>query len=210
MAQAIVYNMEGKEVGKESLSKDLFDVEMNAKLMQDVIVAQNANSRHAIAHTKGHGEVRGGGRKPWRQKGTGRARAGSNRSPSWRGGGVTFGPTKERNFSKAVNKKARRAALKMALSAQAKSKTIYLVKDMKFDGKTKQASAFLSTLVPKARRIMVVLPGKDENTWRGTKNLSAVELNLANSLNVRDVLKQDALIMPVEALKVIEETYATK
>lgn len=208
MAQALVYNMEGKEVGKETLPKGLFDVEMNDKLVADVIVAQNANARAAIAHTKDRSEVRGGGRKPWRQKGTGRARAGSNRSPIWRGGGVTFGPTKERNFAKGVNKKAKRTALAMALSAQANAKAILLVKDMKLDGKTKQAAALLNAIAPEARHKLMVLPGKDEKIARSTKNLSNVELSGANSLNVRDVLKADALIMPVEALKVIEKTYA--
>jgi len=210
MPKASVYNLEGKEVRKQELSEALFSVEMNERLMQDVIVALNAGRRNAIAHTKTRGEVRGGGKKPWRQKGTGRARAGSSRSPIWRGGGITFGPRNTRNFTKLVNKKVRRKALKMALSDKAGNNAVKLVEGMHLEGKTKQVSELLTSIAPDAKRILVVFPHKSDRASRATSNLPTVETMLADSLNARDVLKPDVLVIPVEALDVIEKTYARR
>lgn len=207
MAQAAIYNMEGKEVGKQDLSKELFDVQADERLLHQVIVSQDANARVAIAHTKDRSEVRGGGKKPWRQKGTGRARHGSIRSPIWRGGGITFGPRKNRNFSKKVNRKVKRKALAMVLTDKASNKAVLIVEGMKFDGKTKQAAAFLKAIAPEAKRVLMVLPDGDNVARQATGNLQKVETATANGLNVRDVLVSDVLILPVEALKTMEETY---
>ena len=182
MPKASVYNLEGKEVRTQELPEALFNVEMNERLMQDVIVALNAGRRNAIAHTKTRGEVRGGGKKPWRQKGTGRARAGSSRSPIWRGGGITFGPRNTRNFTKLVNKKVRRKALKMALTDKAGNNAVKLVEGMHLEGKTKQVSEFLNAIAPEAKRIFGGIPTQERPSNKSNKQPSNRGNNVGRQL----------------------------
>jgi large subunit ribosomal protein L4 len=175
------------------------------------VVAQLANSRQVIAHTKGRSEVRGGGRKPWRQKGTGRARHGSIRSPIWRGGGVTFGPTKERVFKKKINKKMKRKALFMVLTSKIKDDELILLDKLEIkEPKTKPMAKMMENILKKKQKsVLVVIPKKDENIARANKNIPYTKTIWADSLNVLDLLSFKYLLMPKEAIKVIEKTYGT-
>lgn len=206
-----VYNQEGKEIGQTLLPKEIFDVEMNLDLIHQVVVSQMANRRQVIAHTKDRAEVRGGGRKPWRQKGTGRARHGSIRSPLWRGGGVTFGPTKERIFKKKIPKKIQRLALFMALSAKVKNNLLILLDKLKIEKvKTKLIAEILKKLPCKGENSLITLPGMDKNLILATRNFPDAKTIQAKDLNVLDLLSFKYLIMPKESVKVIKETFVRK
>lgn len=212
MAKVKVYNLAGEAVKDAELLPELFEVEVNPILVQQAVVVQQANERVAIAHTKDRSEVRGGGKKPWRQKGTGRARHGSSRSPIWIGGGITFGPRAERNFSKNINKKMRQKALKMVLSDKVKEGKLVLVDSIDLpEVKTKQVSTALTKLpANEAKRTMVVLhPGSDKFAL-SARNLKNVDLIAANSLNVKDLLKSQRLVVPMQSLQIIHELYASK
>ena len=204
----IVYNQEGKETGTTLLPKEIFDVKMNPDLLHQVASSQMANRRQVIAHTKDRSEVRGGGRKPWRQKGTGRARHGSIRSPLWKGGGVTFGPTKERVFKKKINKKMKKQALFMVLSAKAKNNSL-LILDMDFKqipAKTKQMAEIFKKL-PLKGSVLIALPKKDANFIKVTNNIPQVETIEARSLNALDLLSFKHLILPKESIKVLKDNF---
>lgn len=202
------YDQTGKEVGKTRLPAELFEVKMNPDLVHQVAVAQAANRRRKIAHTKDRSEVRGGGVKPWRQKGTGRARHGSIRSPLWKGGGVTFGPRKERNFKQKINKKMRRKALYMVLSAKAKDGKVILLEDLKLDQpKTKLMMLVLGKLPPGGASSMLVLPSYNQDLIRAVRNIPKVQPVQAKDLNALDVLSYKYLLMPKESVKVIKETF---
>jgi large subunit ribosomal protein L4 len=154
-----VYNQKAEEIGKTELPGEIFEVEMNSDLVHQAVLAQQANQRRKIAKTKDRGEKRGGGRKPWRQKGTGRARAGSNRSPIWKGGGVTFGPTTERIFKKKITKKMRKKALFMVLSAKVRNNLLLVVDSLNFEkAKTKLAKEILDKLFLEKGSGLVALP----------------------------------------------------
>jgi len=203
------YNQEGKEIGQTLLPKEIFDVKMNSDLVHQVVVSQMANRRQRIAHTKGRAEVRGGGRKPWRQKGTGRARAGSIRSPIWRGGGVTFGPTKEKVFKKKIPKKMRRKALLMVLSAKAKEKTLIVLDNLKIEKpKTKLVVGILKKLPCQQQSCLIALPGMDKNMISASRNIARVETRQAKDLNALDLLNFKYLVMPKSAIKIIKETFS--
>jgi len=203
-----VYNQEGKEIGNTLLPKELFDVKINSDLVHQVVVSQMANRRKIIAHTKTRGEVRGGGRKPWRQKGTGRARAGSIRSPLWRGGGVTFGPTKERVFKKKIPKKMRRKALFMVLSGKVKNNLLILLDKLKIEKpKTKEISEILKKLPCKEKSTLIALPEYDRNIILAARNLPEVSTLWARNFNVLDLLIFKYLVIPKESIKVIKETF---
>jgi large subunit ribosomal protein L4 len=202
-----VYNQEGKEVGQTLLPKEVFDLKVNPDLVYQVVQSQIANRRRVIANAKGRGEVRGGGRKPWRQKGTGRARHGSRRSPLWKGGGVTFGPTKERVFKKKINKKMRRKALFMVLSAKAKNNLILVLDKLGLEKpKTKLMAKILGKL-PVKGSLLIALPKIEKNLIRTVGNLPKVETIPAKDLNALDLLSFKYLILPKEAIKVIKETF---
>lgn len=203
-----VHNQQGKKIGETILPKEIFEIPINLDLVHQVAVSQMANRRRVIAHTKGRGEVRGGGRKPWRQKGTGRARASSIRSPIWRGGGVTFGPTKDRVFKKKINKKMKRKALLIVLSAKAKEKLIIVLDDLKLEKpKTKEIlNIFRKILSPKISALMA-LPKKDEKILRAGRNIPGLQIMEARNLNVFDLLSSKYLIMPKETIKTIKETF---
>ena len=192
-----VYNLEGKEVGQKELDPKYFGVEVKPELVQQSVEAQLANSRTVLAHTKGTGDVRGGGKKPWRQKGTGRARHGTIRSALWRGGGVTFGPTKERNFAKSINKKAKTKALFMALSDKVSHQRLVLVDDLNLaEAKTKKFKEILDKLPLKAKTALIILDKKNENVIRSSRNLPAVLTESLVSLNIVDLLKHEYLLLP--------------
>ena len=209
----IIYNQEGKEVGKAKLPAEIFNLPMNKDLVHQVMVAQTANARQVLAHTKDRSEVRGGGAKPWRQKGTGRARHGSIRSPIWRGGGVTFGPTKERVFAKKINKKMKRKALLIVLSSKVKDKEMVLLDKLELvQAKTKQMMEVFNNLKTKIKKdltkgTLIVLPSSDQKIIRAIKNIPKIKTIRADSLNVSDVLSYRYLLMPQEAIEVIKKTY---
>lgn len=205
------YDQNGKEVGKARLPSDIFDVKMNPDLVHQIVVAQAANRRQVIAHTKTRAEVRGGGRKPWRQKGTGRARHGSIRSPLWRGGGVTFGPRKDRVFKKKINKKMKMKALCMVLSEKIRDNELVLLDDLKLEQpKTKLMAQMLQKLPVKNASCLIALPDMDKNLIRASRNIPRVQLLQAKDLNVLDLLSYKYLLMPKESVKVIENRLKSK
>lgn len=210
MKKATVYNQEGKNVEEVELDPEIFEVRLNPYLVQQAVVTQLANARKAIAHTKDRSEVRGGGKKPWRQKGTGRARHGSIRSPLWVGGGITFGPTKEQNFQKRMNKKAKRKALLMALSDRAKNEKIAVLEDLKINQiKTKALFEILNKLPVKNKKTILIIPEKNEIITRSARNLPKVQTSLAYNLNILDILKAEYLLILKDSLKKIKETYGS-
>ncbi|OGY46761.1 MAG: 50S ribosomal protein L4 [Candidatus Buchananbacteria bacterium RIFCSPLOWO2_01_FULL_46_12] len=228
-----VHNLEGAVVGEHNLNPEIFGLTVKPAIIQQAVVAQQANRRQVLAHTKGRGEVRGGGKKPWRQKGTGRARHGSIRSPLWRGGGVTFGPTKEVNFSLKINKKVKRQAILMTLSDKVANQKIILldnlaipeIKTKKFFGILQNLSLRRSAkkLVKKADagvkkeskkkkdpRVLLVMDTPEEKLFKSARNIEGVTTVNAGSLNVLDILKHQYLLMPVAAVKKIEAIFKAK
>ena len=206
-----VYNKQGKIVGKEKLSAEIFSVAAKNEVLHRVVEAQLANKRNVVAATKNRGDVRGGGRKPWKQKGTGRARAGSSRSPIWKGGGVVFGPTPARNFKKRVNKKEKRKALLMAFSTKAMNKEVVIVDDLKFEKiKTQAVAEMLRSLSLSDKSVLLALAKKDSILIKSAANLSSAKTCLANNLNVYDILRYDILLLTKESLKVIADTFLKK
>ena len=202
------YDQTGKEIGQTLLPKEIFGVKMNPDVVHQVVVSQTANRRRVIAHTKGRGDVRGGGKKPWRQKGTGRARHGSTRSPIWKGGGVTFGPTKDRVFKKKINKKLKRKALFMVLSAKAQGNLVVLIDKLNLEkAKTSFMAKILKKLPCKEENTLIVLPGIDKNIILAARNLARVRAVQAKDLNVLDLLNSKYLILPKESIKTIKETF---
>ncbi|MFH1657113.1 MAG: 50S ribosomal protein L4 [bacterium] len=205
------YNQAGEKTEQTELPAEIFGIEMNTDLVHQVAVSQNANRRQVLAHTKDRSEVRGGGRKPWRQKGTGRARAGSRRSPIWIGGGVTFGPTNQRVFKKEIPRKMRRKALFMVLSSKAKNNCIILLDELKLaEGKTREMAEILKKLPCKNQRSLLTLSGIDKNIILAARNISTVQTIQARELNVLDLLSFKYLIMPTEVIKVLQETFIDK
>jgi len=193
-----VYSQNGEEIEKVELPAGIFEVKMNPDLIYQAVLVQRANRRRIIAKTKDRGERRGGGRKPWRQKGTGRARAGSIRSPLWRGGGITFGPTTEKVFKKKINKKAKRKALFMVLSAKAKENLLLIVDNLNFkEVKTKTAKQIMDRLFLKKGSGLVALAGLDKKTILSLRNIPKIGIVQAKDLNVLDLLSYKYLIMPV-------------
>jgi len=208
-----IYNQQGKEIGRTLLPKEIFDVMMNPDLVHQVVVSQVANRRRIIAHAKTRGEARGGGRKPWRQKGTGRARAGSIRSPLWKGGGVTFGPTKEKVFKKKVPKKMKTGALFMVLTGKVKNNLLILLDKLKIEKpKTKLFVQIIENWKLKIENFkggssLIALPEMDKNLILATRNLPDVQTLQAKDLNALDLLSFKYLIAPKESIKVIKETF---
>lgn len=201
-----VYNLRGEKIGEERLNPKIFAIPFNDALVHQVIVAQQASGRQVLAHTKDRGEVRGGGRKPWRQKGTGRARHGSIRSPLWAGGGVTFGPRKNRNFAKRINKKMRDSALKMVLSDKARNGKLIVIDVWDLgEPKTKKLNAALQTLPSKMSKATLVTELANKDVIVASRNLPyAVSLGIG-SLNVVDLLRHEYLIIPKKLLTTIEQ-----
>ena len=206
MANVSVFNMEGKEVGTMELNDAVFGVEVNEHLVHMAVVAQLANKRQGTQKAKTRSEVSGGGRKPWRQKGTGHARQGSTRAPQWKGGGVVFAPT-PRDYTIRLNKKEKRAALKSALTSRVNENKFVVVDELKFDGiKTKSFKAVMDNL--KVSKALVVLDTNDQNTVLSARNLPEVKTSLVNTINVYDILKYNTVVATKAAVASIEEVYA--
>jgi large subunit ribosomal protein L4 len=204
-----VYTKEGKEAGEATLPKDIFEVKFNADLVHQVAVSQAANKRQVSAHTKFRGEVRGGGKKPWRQKGTGRARHGSTRSPLWKGGGVTHGPRTERIFEREIPKKMRRKALFMVLSQKAKDNHIVVLDELAMEKpQTKEVAKSLAKLPSRAQSLLIALPKYDKNTFLSARNIKKTSIEEARNLNVLDLLNSKYLLLTKDSIKEIEKTFA--
>ena len=206
MAKVSVYNMEGKEVESIDLNDAVFGVEVNEHLVHMAVVQQLANNRQGTQKAKTRSEVSGGGRKPWRQKGTGHARQGSTRAPQWTGGGVVFAPV-PRDYSFKINKKEKRAALKSALTSRVQENKLIVIDELKFDEiKTKNFKAVMDNL--KVNKAYVVLNENDEKVVKSARNLPNVQTALTNTINVYDVMKGGTVILTKDAVKTIEEVYA--
>jgi large subunit ribosomal protein L4 len=208
MAETKLDNQIKEKIKKTDLPSKVFGLDFNPDLIHQVVVSQMANRRQVSAHTKDRGEVRGGGRKPWRQKGTGRARVGSNRSPIWRGGGITFGPTNERNFKKIIPLKMKRKALLIALSQKARDNQLILLDEIKIDKpKTKEMANLITKYKKESGSLLIVIPEKDENIVRAGKNIAKTAIMQAKDLNCLDVLKYKYIMMPKKAIEIIEKTF---
>ena len=206
MANVSVYNMEGNEVGSIDLSDAVFGVEVNEHLVHMAVVQHLANRRQGTQKAKTRSEVSGGGRKPWRQKGTGHARQGSTRSPQWTGGGVVFAPV-PRDYSFKLNKKEKRAALKSALSSKVAENKFVVVDELKFDGiKTKDFAKVLSNL--KVEKALVVISDNNENVVKSARNIATVKTASTETINVFDILKYDTVVVTKDAVNKIQEVYA--
>ena len=206
MANVSVYNMEGKEVGTLELNDAVFGVEVNEHLVHLAVVAQLANKRQGTQKAKTRSEVSGGGRKPWRQKGTGHARQGSTRSPQWKGGGVVFAPT-PRDYTIKLNKKERKLALKSALTSRVNENKFIVVDELKFDEiKTKKFQNVLNNL--KVSRALVVVGEDSANAVKSARNIPAVKTAFVNTINVYDILKYNTVVATKTAVAAIEEVYA--
>ncbi len=206
MANVSVYNMEGQEVDKMELSDAVFGVEINEHLVHLAVVQQNANNRQGTQKAKTRSEVSGGGKKPYRQKGTGHARQGSTRSPQFTGGGVVFAPV-PRSYSFKMNKKEKRAALRSVLTSRVQENKLIVVDDLKFDAiKTKDMVKVLDNL--KADNALVVLNENDKNVVLSGRNIDGVKMALTNTINVFDILNHKTLVLTKDAAKTIEEVYA--
>ena len=206
MANVSVLNMEGKEVGSMELNDAVFGVEINEHLVHQAVVLQLANNRQGTQKAKTRSEVSGGGRKPWRQKGTGHARQGSTRAPQWTGGGMVFAPT-PRDYTITLNKKEKRAALKSALTSRVNENKFVVVDELKFDEvKTKNFKAVMNNL--KVSKALVVLADNDQNTVLSARNIPEVKTSLVNTINVFDILKYNTVVATKAAVASIEEVYA--
>ena len=206
MANVSVYNMEGNEVGTLELNDAVFGVEVNEHLVHLAVVAQLANKRQGTQKAKTRSEVSGGGRKPWRQKGTGHARQGSTRSPQWKGGGVVFAPT-PRDYTIRLNKKEKRAALKSALTSRVQDNKFIVLDELKLDEiKTKKFQNVMDNL--KVSKALVVLADNDQNAVLSARNIADVKTAQVNSINVYDILKYNTVVATKAAVASIEEVYA--
>ena len=206
MANVSVYNMEGKEVGTNELNDAVFGVEVNEHLVHMAVVAQLANKRQGTQKAKTRSEVSGGGRKPWRQKGTGHARQGSTRAPQWTGGGVVFAPT-PRDYTIRLNKKEKRLALKSVLTNCVNENKFIVLDELKFDEiKTKKMQAVLDAL--NVSKALIVLNENDANVVKSARNIANVQTALTNTINVYDILKYNTVVVTKAAVATIEEVYA--
>ena len=206
MANVTVYNMEGNEVGTMELNDAVFGVEINEHLVHLAIVRQLANNRQGTQKAKTRSEVSGGGRKPWRQKGTGHARQGSIRAPQWTGGGVVFAPV-PRDYEVKMNKKERRAALKSALTSKVQENKLVVVDSLALaEVKTKEMQKVLTNL--KAEKALIVTAGDDQNVVLSARNIADVQTATVNTINVYDVMKHNTVVVTKDAVASIEEVYA--
>ncbi|KKQ60394.1 MAG: 50S ribosomal protein L4 [Parcubacteria group bacterium GW2011_GWE2_38_18] len=220
MPKVKIYNQQAEQVGEQELSTKAFELKVNESLVHQSVVTQLANERQVLAHTKGRSDVRGGGKKPWKQKGTGRARAGSSRSPIWIGGGVTFGPLKDRNFTKKINKKMKQQAIFMALSDKFAHNSLTILDKIEIsEYKTKVFNNIISAIEQKVfntrekeaptkktkRSVLIVLNEKTDTTVISGRNLAGVEIINLNNINIVDLLKYKELILTADAVKKLEE-----
>ena len=207
MPKIDVYNIEGKKVSTIELNDNVFGIKPNEKVVHSALVNYMANQRQGTASTKTRAEVSGGGRKPWKQKGTGRARQGSTRSPQWIKGGIALGP-KPRDYRYTINKKERRLAIKSVLSSKVLENNLVVVDKLQFEEiKTKQMVSALTNLKVEGKTL-VVLPEKNLNVQKSAKNIENVKTTLTNTINVYDLLKYNKLLLTVDSVKALEEVYA--
>ncbi|MEK9152639.1 MAG: 50S ribosomal protein L4 [Patescibacteria group bacterium] len=209
MPKVKVYNAQGKQTGEKELRADVFGVAVKPALVHEVVVGLQASARQPWAHTKTRGDVSGGGKKPWKQKGTGRARQGSIRSPQWIGGGVVFGPRSERDYSKKINRKVKRLALIMGLSDKVANDRLILVESFATGGKTKEAVSFLGKF-PTKGKVVVVMPTRDAVVTRSVKNLEDVRVMGVGNLGLLDVLAAEYVFATPEAAVQLETRYGNK
>ncbi len=203
-----IYNQKGEVTGSTVLPKEIFGVDFNADLVHQISVSLSANKRQVSAHTKNRGEVRGGGKKPWRQKGTGRARHGSSRSPIWKGGGVTHGPRTDRIFEKEMPKKMRRKALFMVLSQKAKDNQLVILDKIELEkGKTKEMASSLQKLPCKNQGTLIALSNYDKKVFMASRNIKKTSVEDARNLNVLQILSHKYLLLTKESIKTIENTF---
>jgi large subunit ribosomal protein L4 len=208
MLKIKVYNTEGKENGEIKLDPKVFDIEVNPVVVQQVVETYLANKRQVLAHTKVMSEVRGGGKKPWRQKGTGRARHGSSRSPIWKGGGVTFGPRKDRNFTKKINKKVKIKALFMVLSDKFKNDKLTIIDEIKLDKrKTKDLLQVVKNIKLEDKKIVIGLEKKNINVQDSAKNIDNIKAMAVDSFNVYTLLKYENLVLTKAAIEKISKHF---
>ncbi|MDP2741372.1 MAG: 50S ribosomal protein L4 [bacterium] len=204
-----LYNQQGEVTGSVLLPKEIFEVVLNSDLVHQVAVSQMSNKRQVSAHTKNRAEVSGSGKKPWKQKGTGRARHGSIRSPIWRGGGITFGPRTEKEFEKDIPKKMRRKALFMVLSEKAKDNRLVILDKIDVEKpKTKEMAKTLNKLPSKGGTLLISLSKYDKNTFLAARNIKKTAVTEARNLNVLDLLNYKYLLMTKDSIETIKETFA--
>ena len=206
--KANIYTQDGKKKGSTNLNKDIFEVKANAGLVHEALVRHLANKRQNIACVKTRGDVRGGGKKPWRQKGTGRARQGTIRAPHWKGGGAVFAPTGNENYSKQMPKKMRRKALFASLSSKAKD--VLVLEEWKSEKPSTKAFASLIDALPIERNVLLVFAKKDINLEKSASNIQNVKTLMVNFLNVHDVLKYEKILFMKDALKKAEDLFLSK
>lgn len=203
-----VYNQNGQISGSIVLPKGIFGVDFNADLVHQIMILLSANKRQISAHAKNRGEVRGGGKKPWRQKGTGRARHGSIRSPLWKGGGVTHGPRKERVFERDIPKKMKRKALLMVLSQKAKENQLVVLDKIELNkGKTKEMAMSLAALPCKNATTLIAMPDYSKKVFLAARNIKKVSVDEARNLNVLQLLSHKYLLLTKDSIKTIEKTF---
>jgi large subunit ribosomal protein L4 len=208
MPKVDLYNMQGEVTGEIELNDNIFGIEVNKNAIHLAILSQLANRRHGTSSTKTKSEVRGGGRKPWRQKGTGRARQGSIRSAQWVGGGVALGP-KPRNYKYKLPRKLKKIALKSALSSKAISNDIIVLDDLNFEKiKTKNMLEVINNLKITESTVLIILPGRDVTVQKSARNLRGIKTVLTNTINVFDILKYNKFLITKDALTKVEEVYA--
>lgn len=209
-----VYNQAVEPIKDLELSKKVFGVEASNELLHQAVVAQMANTRQVLAHTKGRAEVSGGGKKPWKQKGTGRARAGSSRSPIWIGGGVTFGPTKERNFKKKINQKMKQKALFMVLSDKLATESLVVIDNLEFaEYKTKKFNSLLTkiekdVLNNERRNVLVINEANEEKAKYSGRNLQGVKIINLENINLLDLLNYKNLLVTENTVKILTDRYS--
>lgn len=210
MATVSLYNIQGEKNGTIDLNDRVFGVKPKVSLIHQVYEALRANAREPWADTKNRGEVRGGGKKPWKQKGTGRARHGSIRSPIWRGGGITFGPLSIRNYKQKVNQKMKQQAVRMCLTDKAMTEQLVVVEGVAKDGKTKSMATLRKKLPGAGRKTLVIVPGGDEMVLRATRNIPTVSTMRAADVSVVDLLNHQYVVATKEAISLLEKRLAPK
>jgi len=210
-----VYNQKGEVVKEYSLNNQVFGLKANPILIHQIVVAQLANARQITAHTKNRGEVSGGGKKPWKQKGTGRARQGSIRAPQWKGGGVVFGPRKDRNFLQKINKKMKSKAFLISLSDKVRNNKLIIFDKIELEvAKTKKMAQIIQTFISQGyiksltSKVLLGLPNNSKDIVRATKNLPNITTYHADSLNITDILRAKYLMLSLDSIKKIESQYA--
>ncbi len=206
-AKTTIWNLAGERKGEATLPAKIFSQEFDSRVLSEAVVALEKRARPSVAHAKDRGSVRGGGRKPWRQKGTGRARHGSIRSPIWRGGGVTHGPTKDRKYEPKLNSRLRKKALAMALSQKLRADEIILVSEFKSSGKTKDLVSQINILLKgrPAGSVLIVAGAMPENLKRASRNIPRLLASDADKVGLLDTLRSKYIILDEEALKVLEK-----